>query len=107
MTNENLYQLDSLPRSLIILGGGVDGLEYAAAFGRLGVETTVVEMATRLLPMADRELVNKLLQTLQADGIRMLAGAKAAKLWREHNKVVLMFGEERDTMGRSRRTASS
>src|SRR5271157_2914608 len=91
LTNENLYQLDSLPRSLIILGGGVDGLEYASAFGRLGVETTVVEMATRLLPMADRELVNKLLQTLQVDGIRILAGAKAAKLWKERDKVVLMF----------------
>jgi pyruvate/2-oxoglutarate dehydrogenase complex dihydrolipoamide dehydrogenase (E3) component/anti-anti-sigma regulatory factor len=91
LTNENLYQLDSLPRSLIILGGGVDGLEYASAFGRLGVETTVVEMSTRLLPMADRELVNRLLQALQADGIRMLPGAKAAKLWKEHDKVVLMF----------------
>jgi pyruvate/2-oxoglutarate dehydrogenase complex dihydrolipoamide dehydrogenase (E3) component len=50
LTNENLYQLDELPKSLIILGGGVDGLEYASAFGRLGVETTVVEMSTRLLP---------------------------------------------------------
>ena len=49
LTNENLYELDTLPKSLIILGGGVDGLEYASAFGRLGVETTVVEMATRLL----------------------------------------------------------
>jgi len=91
LTNENLYQLDSLPGSLIILGGGVDGLEYASAFGRLGVETTVVEMATRLLPMADRELVNMLLRALQADGIRMLPGAKAASLWKERDKVVLMF----------------
>jgi pyruvate/2-oxoglutarate dehydrogenase complex dihydrolipoamide dehydrogenase (E3) component/anti-anti-sigma regulatory factor len=91
LTNENLYQLDSLPRSLIILGGGVDGLEYASAFGRLGVETTVVEMATRLLPMADRELVNMLLRALQADGIRILPGAKAASLWKEHDKVVLTF----------------
>ena len=62
---------------LLILGGGVDGLEYASAFGRLGVETTVVEMATRLLPMVDRELVNHLLQILQAEGIRILSGAKA------------------------------
>ncbi|MCU0555086.1 MAG: FAD-dependent oxidoreductase, partial [Syntrophales bacterium] len=57
LTNETLYRLETLPRSLVILGGGVDGLEYASAFGRLGVETTVVEMAERLLPMADGELV--------------------------------------------------
>jgi len=44
LTNETLYELDDLPKSLIILGGGVDGLEYGSAFGRLGVQTTVVEM---------------------------------------------------------------
>jgi pyruvate/2-oxoglutarate dehydrogenase complex dihydrolipoamide dehydrogenase (E3) component len=64
LTNENLYEMDTLPKSLIILGGGVDGLEYASAFGRLGVDTTVVEMATRLLPMVDKELVNHLLRTV-------------------------------------------
>ena len=62
LTNETLYELDDLPKSLIILGGGVDGLEYGSAFGRLGVETTVVEMGSRLLPGADRELVNHLLR---------------------------------------------
>ena len=91
LTNENLYELDSLPRSLIILGGGVDGLEYASAFGRLGVKTTVVEMALRLMPMADRELVNRLLRVLQADGISILTGAKAASLRKEKDKVVLTF----------------
>jgi pyruvate/2-oxoglutarate dehydrogenase complex dihydrolipoamide dehydrogenase (E3) component/anti-anti-sigma regulatory factor len=91
LTNENLYELDSLPGSLIILGGGVDGLEYASAFGRLGVKTTVVEMALRLMPMADRELVNRLLRVLQADGISILTGAKAARLWMEKGKVVLTF----------------
>ena len=91
LTNENLYELDSLPKSLIILGAGVDGLEYASAFGRLGVATTVVEMGTRLLPMADRELVNRLLRTLKSDGITMLTGVKTHKVWEEKGSSVLMF----------------
>jgi pyruvate/2-oxoglutarate dehydrogenase complex dihydrolipoamide dehydrogenase (E3) component/anti-anti-sigma regulatory factor len=91
LTNENLYELDSLPKSLIILGAGVDGLEYASAFGRLGVATTVVEMATRLLPMADRELVNRLLRTLKSDGITMLTGVKTHKVWEEKGSSVFMF----------------
>jgi pyruvate/2-oxoglutarate dehydrogenase complex dihydrolipoamide dehydrogenase (E3) component/anti-anti-sigma regulatory factor len=91
LTNENLYELDALPKSLIILGGGVDGLEYASAFGKLGVDTTVVEMATRLLPMVDRELVNYLLHTLQEEGIRILAGAKAESLIRGGSGVVLTY----------------
>ena len=103
LTNENLYELDTLPKSLIILGGGVDGLEYASAFGKLGVETTVVEMATRLLPMVDRELVNHLLGTLQEEGIRLLIGAKAESLARDQNGVVLTYqrsdGQKGDATG--------
>ena len=91
LTNESLYQLDELPRSLIILGGGVDGLEYASAFGRLNVETTVVEMAPRLLPMADQELVNNLLQALQADGIRLLTGTKAVRVRKAQDTILLMI----------------
>ncbi len=89
LTNETLYRLEDLPRSLLILGGGVDGLEYASAFGRLGVETTVVEMAPRLLPMADGELVERLLEALRADGIRLLAGTKAVGLAGRQGRVVL------------------
>lgn len=91
LTNENLYELDTLPKSLIILGGGVDGLEYASAFGKLGVETTVVEMATRLLPMVDRELVNHLLRSLEDEGIRILAGAKAESLARGGSGMKLTY----------------
>ena len=91
LTNETLYDLDDLPKSLIILGGGVDGLEYGSAFGRLGVETTVVEMGARLLPGADREMVNHLLRTLQADGIQLMPGTKAKSLRNHQGKVVLAY----------------
>ncbi|KAF0154825.1 MAG: FAD-containing flavoprotein [Syntrophaceae bacterium] len=89
LTNETLYDLEDLPRSILILGGGVDGLEYASAFARLGVETTVVEMATRLLPSADRELVNQLLGSLRTEGIRLLTGAKAVNLQSRQDRIVL------------------
>jgi pyruvate/2-oxoglutarate dehydrogenase complex dihydrolipoamide dehydrogenase (E3) component/anti-anti-sigma regulatory factor len=91
LTNETLYDLDDLPKSLIILGGGVDGLEYGSAFGRLGVETTVVEMGARLLPGADRELVNHLLRALQTDGIQLMSGTKAKSLRNHQGKVVLAY----------------
>ncbi len=89
LTNESLYSLEELPRSLVILGGGVDGLEYASAFGRLGVETTVVEMAARLLPMADGELVSCLLEALRKDGIRILSGTKAVSVAGREGKAAL------------------
>lgn len=99
LTNETLYRLETLPRSLIILGGGVDGLEYASAFGRLGVEATVVEMAPRLLPMADGELVDRLLEILRSEGIRLLAGTRAVSLAERQGRVSLTIdppGRKRD-----------
>jgi len=89
LTNETLYDLDELPRSILILGGGVDGLEYASACGRLGAETTVVEMDTRLIPAADRELVQHLLRSLHTAGIRLLTGVKAVSLQSRKDKAVL------------------
>ena len=91
LTNETLYELDDLPKSLIILGGGVDGLEYGSAFGRLGVDTIVVERGSRLLPGADREVVNHLQRTLEADGIKLMPGTKVTSLKKRLGKVVLTF----------------
>ena len=91
LTNENLYELERLPDSLIILGGGVDGLEYASALGRTGVKCTVIEMSSRLLPMADREMVNQLIGILKADGIEILSGAKAARVKTEADRIVVEY----------------
>ncbi|MGC8658066.1 MAG: FAD-dependent oxidoreductase [Desulfomonilaceae bacterium] len=99
LTNENLYELDDMPGSIVILGGGVDGLEYASAFGRLGVKTTMVEMGTRLLPMAERELVNILTKTLEIEGIRILSGAKAVSLSSCQNGVKLVFEQGTENFG--------
>jgi pyruvate/2-oxoglutarate dehydrogenase complex dihydrolipoamide dehydrogenase (E3) component/anti-anti-sigma regulatory factor len=99
LTNETLYQLDDLPKSLIILGGGIDGLEYGSAFGRLGVETTIIHRGERLLPGADRELVNHLQRALEADGIEMILGAEATSLKNSQGNVTLAYGRTDGTAG--------
>jgi pyruvate/2-oxoglutarate dehydrogenase complex dihydrolipoamide dehydrogenase (E3) component/anti-anti-sigma regulatory factor len=89
LTNETLFELDQLPASMIILGGGIDGLEFASALGHLGVDVTIVEMASRLLPGDDTELVNLLLEQLQQEGITILSGTKAASVSRDGDQVAL------------------
>lgn len=103
LTNENLYELDRLPDSLTILGGGVDGLEYASALGRIGVKCTVIEMSPRLLPMADRELVNQLLDILKGDGIEILSGSRALMVREQEGQ----YAVEYETVSGERKTASS
>jgi pyruvate/2-oxoglutarate dehydrogenase complex dihydrolipoamide dehydrogenase (E3) component/anti-anti-sigma regulatory factor len=77
LTNENIYKLDKLPDSVVILGGGVDGFEYGSALGRLGVHTRILERSFRVFPNSDRELVNCLLGIFKNDGIQVIQGTRA------------------------------
>src|SRR5262249_42774522 len=63
LTNETVFGIDRLPESLVVLGGGPIGCELAQAFRRLGVETTVVEMA-RILPKDEPEPVDTVRRAL-------------------------------------------
>jgi anti-anti-sigma factor len=89
LTNETVFDLTTLPQSMIILGGGVDGIEFASAFGRLGVDITVVEMSNRLLPAAERDLVELLVETLRDENITIMNGTKAVSFSDSQGKVVL------------------
>ncbi len=72
LTNENLFQLKSLPAKLLILGGGPIGVEMAQAFARLGSEVTLVEMGPRLL-LRDPEQASTLVQQrLASEGVTVL-----------------------------------
>lgn len=105
LTNETVFQLDRLPKSLIVLGGGIDGLEFASAFGGLGIEVTIVEMASQLLGASDRELANLLLDRLQQEGTRILNGTKAVGFSRDGDYKVLTIERSDGTMGEVRAEA--
>ena len=76
LTSEELLEgPDHLYRSLVIIGGGVIGIEFAGFFSDLGVEVTVLEGLDRLLPMLDRELGQNLALILKKKGVRVCTGA--------------------------------
>jgi pyruvate/2-oxoglutarate dehydrogenase complex dihydrolipoamide dehydrogenase (E3) component len=68
LTNESLFELTELPKSLIILGAGPIGCEMAQAFTRLGSKVTVVDQADRILPRDDPKSTAILLGALKAEG---------------------------------------
>jgi NAD(P) transhydrogenase len=59
--SDEILQLETIPRSLIVVGGGVIGLEYAIMFATLGVRVTVIDGRQNLLEFCDREIVDTLL----------------------------------------------
>ncbi len=63
-------ELDTLPGSLLIIGGGVIGIELACAYAEFGTQVTVVEMLPRILPAMDQELTMEAQRIMEKNGIR-------------------------------------
>ncbi|GID10383.1 pyridine nucleotide-disulfide oxidoreductase [Actinocatenispora rupis] len=75
-TNRQAVEVTELPASLLILGGGPIGCEFAQIFARFGVRVTVLEAADRLLPGEEPESSALVAQALSDDGVEVRAGAK-------------------------------
>jgi NAD(P) transhydrogenase len=73
-TSDQLLELPQLPRELIVVGGGIIGLEYAAMFTALGTRVTLIEQRRTLLDFADQEIVEALLYHLRAQGLTLRLG---------------------------------
>jgi len=79
LTNENVFDLETLPEDMIILGGGPVGVELAQALQRLGVRIFLVEMMETILFREDREMAEILERKFNSEGIEILTGRKAVK----------------------------
>ncbi len=75
ITSDEALALKELPKSMLIIGGGVVGLEFAQILSRMGTKVTVVEMMPQVLPNEDAEIAGMLEQALKLEGIEVFTGA--------------------------------
>ncbi|WP_102027096.1 dihydrolipoyl dehydrogenase [Salirhabdus sp. Marseille-P4669] len=76
LTSDDALQLESLPSSIIIVGGGVIGIEWASMLSDFGVEVTVVEFLDRILPTEDHEVSKEMTRLLKKKGIKISTSTK-------------------------------
>lgn len=76
LDSDALLDLKTCPESLIIIGGGVIGVEFATLFSQMGKKVTILEMMPEILPGTDAELTAILRQKLESDGVKILTGAR-------------------------------
>ena len=81
--------LDTLPEEMIILGGNVEGIEFASVFSSLGTRVTVVEQENEILPGNDRDLTAPLIGELENGGVVFKTGTAVVSSCLEGDKVVL------------------
>ncbi|WP_395371754.1 dihydrolipoyl dehydrogenase [Komagataeibacter diospyri] len=90
-----------LPRSLLVIGSGAIGIEFASFYRNMGAEVTIVEVADRILPVEDAEISAFACKALEKQGMKILTGAKLGAIRKGDNSVtidVTMGGKTRQVM---------
>lgn len=89
LDSTSVMELDELPGSMIVLGGGSVGLELGQMFGRLGVQVTVLELLPRLLVDEDEDASAELRRQLEAEGLQIVTGARVVRAEEDGGRVVV------------------
>ncbi|WP_160721550.1 dihydrolipoyl dehydrogenase [Bacillus sp. USDA818B3_A] len=76
MTSDEALQLEKLPKTIIIVGGGVIGIEWASMLSDFGVDVTVIEYADRIIPTEDKEISKEMQRVMKKKGIKLITSAK-------------------------------
>jgi len=86
-TYREALQPDVMPKSLLVVGSGAIGIEFASFFRTLGAEVTVVEVMDRILPVEDEEVSAFARKAFEKQGMKILTGATVKKLDKNANNV--------------------
>lgn len=85
--NIGALELTEVPDSMLVLGAGAVGLEFAQTFARFGSRVTLVEGAERIAIRSDADAAAEIHAALEADGIEVVAGTFVTKVWRQDDRI--------------------
>ena len=80
VNSDHILELKDVPKSLIVMGAGAVGVEFASVYSRFGAETTIVELLPRLVPLEDEEVSKELERSFRKRGIKSQVDTKLDKL---------------------------
>lgn len=80
VSSNRLISIDQLPESLVIIGGGVIGLEFATIFSNLGSKVTIIEFLDRVLALMDEDISSEITRIMEANGVDILTAHKCTAI---------------------------
>ncbi|CAN5364614.1 MAG: dihydrolipoyl dehydrogenase [Pyrinomonadaceae bacterium] len=89
VNSDHILELKEVPKSLIVMGAGAVGVEFASVYSRFGCDTTIVELLPRLLPLEDEEVSAELAKSFRKRGIKYQLETKLEKMEKTESGVVL------------------
>lgn len=93
--SSSALSLTKLPRKMVIIGGGVIGVEFATMFNAFGCDVSIVEMLPYILPPIDREIADMLHSILEKKGIKVYSGAKVISIKSSGNMLSAEIQKDR------------
>jgi len=95
-TNETIFDIDFLPKDLVVIGAGPIGVELGQAFSMLGSKVTIVDRGERILPREDVAIASVLQKQLEEDGVEFVGGAETKEIKNGTVLVVERDGQEKE-----------
>lgn len=89
LTSEGILEANELPERLVVIGGGVIGLEFASIYGAFGVKVSVIEMLPTLLPTVDEEIPKRLTPLLKRSGIDIFTKTAVKQIIKEGDNLIV------------------
>lgn len=91
VSSDTMLDLPELPASLVVIGGGVIGLEFASIYSALGTEVTLVEYAPEILPAFDRDVAKRLRSLMQKRGVSIAVGARVTGIAQGNGELTVNY----------------
>ena len=100
ITNKEIFSLEKLPESMIILGAGPIAIEMAQAFCRLGTKVSVVQRSNQILSKEDKDMADIVMNALSAEGVVFYLNSKVIRVKDAGNgrEVLIQSGEQQKTL---------
>jgi len=98
LTSDNLWEIDELPKKLVVLGGGPIGCELAQSFKRLGSDVYQVEMEAAIMGREDPEVAELVKAKFESDGVNVMVNTKATGFKKENGRDVLIAEQNGKTI---------
>src|SRR5256712_3831259 len=89
VNSDHILELKETPKSLIVMGAGAVGVEFASVYSRFGAQTTIVELLPRIVPLEDEEVSQELERSFRKRGIKSQVGTKLEKMEKSDSGVVV------------------
>ena len=96
VTSTGALELTKIPKKLVVIGGGVIGLELGSVFGRLGAEVTVIEFLDEITPGMDKEVAKSFHRILSKQGFKFQLGAAVTGVEKLKSKLKVAYKKRKD-----------